>query len=90
MSKNNNIDIDAIIDDIHADVITSFNKFIEKILKDKQSEHQKENFPDATFSTCMDCVICGGSYTIRSRSSHNSTKKHKRCINKVKNYYITK
>lgn len=74
--------------DIYMDVISSIDKIIEKILKNKQSEYQKENYPDASISTSIDCVICGGLYTQRSRSIHNNTKKHKKCINIIKKYYL--
>ena len=62
------------------------DKLLKKLIIKKQSEYQKENYPDAKADTSMECVICGGTYTPRSRFVHNRTNKHIKCVDKIKNY----
>lgn len=66
--------------------VNESNKLLKKIIIKKQSEYQKENYPDAKADTSMKCVICGGSYTPRSRFVHNRTNKHIKSIDKIKDY----
>lgn len=79
-----------VCDEIYTDVITSFDKIIEKAVKNRQTEYQNENYPDANINTPIECIVCGGSYTPRNRSIHNNTKRHKKHINIIKRKFITR
>jgi hypothetical protein len=69
---------------INNSIVESCDKFISKSIRNKQNEHQKEKYPNATPGTKVKCIVCEGMYMIRNRSIHNNTKKHQKCVKDIK------
>jgi hypothetical protein len=73
-------------DEINKKIINEQDKIFNKIIIKTQTEYQNKHYPDADPATSIKCVICGGSYTPRSRFIHNRTKKHSKKVGNIKDY----
>ena len=75
-----------LFNEINNDVVKIHDNAIAKVIKKKQHDYEKTLYPDATSTTSMKCVICGGSYTKNGKSIHNKSKKHKNMVGLLTEY----
>ena len=84
MSKNTQL-----YDDINDAFVDAMDIVLKKLTAKQQDKYQIDNYPNAEQDTSINCVICGGSYTLRSRFVHNRTKKHLKSTDDIKNYIFS-
>jgi len=58
-------------------------KICKNIINRVQKEHEKEFHPDASKTTKIDCIICGGTYTKTVKCLHDRTKMHQKKVKEL-------